>query len=433
MNLTSSLLVLVLNLDLMFALVDCNNFYASCERVFNPKLKGKPIVVLSNNDGCVIARSQEAKDIGVPMAAPAFKYKDLFSRYNVNIFSANFTLYGDMSHRVMKILSEYVPEMEIYSIDEAFLSLDLKYHNLTAYCTEIRERILKSTGIPVSIGIGPTKTLAKICSHLAKKASGVFNWNEVADKDKLLSATPVGEIWGIGWKTAPKLNSHGIYSALQLKNCNSMWLRKMFSITILRTQTELKETPCLLLENVHAPRKNIMSSKSFGKRVTSLEELREAVATYTSRGCEKLIEQKSAASHIYVSIKTNKHNPNLPYYFNYRIMSLNSHSWYVPDFINAAFRGLDEIYKEGYFYKKATIMLLGIVPQAQIQFNLFQDNEHIDKTYKINKAVSRINYEFGGEFIKYAATGMNQNWRMKKEKCSKRFTTKWEELLTIKI
>jgi DNA polymerase V len=417
----------------MFALVDCNNFYASCERVFDPGLKNRPIVVLSNNDGCIIARSNEAKKIGIPMGAPVFQAKNLIDKYNVKLCSANFSLYGDISSRVMRILAEAFPDIEIYSIDEAFLALDkLKVVSLTEYCSNVRELILRSTGIPVSIGIAPTKTLAKICSHIAKKSSKVSNWNEIEDKDKTLKETSVEEIWGVGYRTSKKLNAFGVYTALDLRDKGDMWVRKQFNVTMLRTVSELKEISCLPLETVFEPRKGIMSSRSFGRPVTKLSELEEAVSTYTSRACEKLIEQGSAAAYIYVSIKTNMHRTDIPQYFQYKIVSLPNTTWYVPDFINAALRGLREIYKPGYRYKKATVMLLGIVPKDQVPLSLF-GNQDFKKIDKINNIITTINREHGSEFIKYAATGIRQQWRMKHEMCSPRYTTRWEEILKIKI
>jgi len=421
----------------MFALVDCNNFYASCEKVFNPKLKNKPVVVLSNNDGCIIARSKEAKDLGIPMGAPAFKVESLFMQYGVKIFSANFTLYGDLSNRIMKILSEYTSNLEIYSIDEAFMSLDfVKPDKLTEYARQIKLRILKGTGISVSIGIAPTKTLCKITNHICKKKpeyEGVLNWNEIINKDLLLEKVPVEEVWGIGHNTAPKLNKYGVYNALQFKSANQLWIRKLFSVTILRILTELNEVKCLPLESIHEPRKGIMSSRSFGKLVETKKELREAVATYICRAAEKLRQQKSAASYVYVSIKTNKHKENQPQYFKYIIIPLKVSTWYVPDLIKAGYKGLDEIFLQGYKYKKATVMLLGIVPQSQVQLNIFHPEYEFQKVTKIMTAIDIINKQHGSEFIKYAATGLKQKWRMKQEKRSPRYTTNINEILKIVV
>ncbi len=418
----------------MYALVDCNNFYASCERVFNPKLIGKPIVVLSNNDGCIIARSQEAKDIGLPMGAPIHELRNMVELHNVQVFSANFQLYGDMSHRVMRILNSYVPQMEIYSIDESFLSmdsLDIKKDYID-FGIKMRTDILKSTGIPVSVGIAPTKVLAKICNHVAKKKtkSGVFYWDSVQDKDAFLKDLPVQEIWGVGRKTSYKLNELGIYNALQFKNCNEMWLRKNFSVTELRIATELKEIPCLNLET-KAPRKNILSSRTFGKPVYTIEGLEEAVSSYITRGSEKLREQGSLASFVYVSIKTNMHRKDLPQYFNYAIVATKCPTAYNPDLIKTGFAALHSIFKPGFRYKKATIMLLGLVPDSQAPLDLFESDDTYNKKMSLMKQFDNLNATYGREVVKYASSGLKQPWRNKKEMCSPQYTTNWEHLLRV--
>jgi len=420
----------------MYGLVDCNNFYASCERVFNPKLVGKPVIVLSNNDGCIIARSQEAKDIGIPMGAPLFKARDLIEKHNVKSFSANFQLYGDMSHRVMNILNSYAPQMEIYSIDEAFLSMDSAniIKDYSDYGVKIRQDILRSTGLPVSIGIAPTKSLAKICNHHAKKktTSGVFYWNDVKDKNIFLKNLPVKEIWGVGYRTSYKLNELGIYNALQFRDCNEMWLRKNFSVTELRICTELKEIPCLELESNHESKKNIMSSRSFGRPVETLKELEEAVSVYITRGAEKLREQKSLASYVYVSIKTNKFREELPQYFNYIITPTNSPTAYNPDLIKTGLDGLKQIYRPGFKYKKATIMLLGLMPDAEAPLGLFFNNTDYHKKKELMNRFDSLNNQYGREVIKYASNGIKQEWRTKKELCSPRYTTNWEDLLVVR-
>ena len=424
----------------MFALADCNNFYASCERVFQPKLIGKPIVVLSNNDGCIIARSQEAKDIGIPMGAPVFKASELIEKHDVKVFSANFTLYGDMSHRVMRILNEYIARMEIYSIDEAFLAFDGKVieRDFTEYGLKIRGDVLKSTGIPVSIGIAPTKVLSKICNHHAKKnksTKGVFSWTSLDSERKkaeFLHHLPVGEVWGIGYRTTYKMNELGIYNALQLRDANQMWLRKNFSVSEQRISTELRETSCLPLENTGEPRKNIMSSRSFGRPVETIEELEEAVSVYITRGAEKLREQKSLATYVYVSIKTNKHRPELPQYFNYVILPTEYPTAYNPDLIKTALKALRQIYKLGFKYKKATIMLLGLMPDESSPLNLFVNDEEFKLKKNLMGRFDSLNSKYGREVIKYASTGVKQGWRDKRESCSPQYTTNWNELLKIK-
>lgn len=417
----------------MIALVDCNNFYASCERAFNPKLRNKPIVVLSNNDGCVIARSSEAKKY-IPMGAPAFKFKEEFERHDIQVYSANFTLYGDISGRVMRIMNSYVPDLEVYSIDEAFLDLKGIKGSLNNYCKIIRGDVLKSTGIPVSIGIAPTKTLAKICNHYAKdnkETGGVFFWSDLKNKDDFLKKLPVEHIWNIGYRSSGKLNLNGIYNAYQLKNSNPSFIRSILSVTGLRTVTELNEVPCFKLEDNTEPRKGITSSRSFGKAVFKLEHLEEAVSTYTSRAWEKLMEQESACSHIYVSIVTNRHK-DTPQYYNSIVLPLTVGTWYLPDLIKTAVKGLRLIYKEGFYYKKATVMLLGITQRDEVNLSLIKPNYDFSKYNNLMKAIEKINRNEGSEFIKYASTGITQSWREKKQMRSPKYTTSWNELLTVK-
>lgn len=271
----------------MFALIDCNSFFASCEKVFNPALKDEPVVVLSNNDGCVVARSKEAKKFKLPTGIPFYKVKPILEKNDVKIFSANFVLYGDLSHRIMTILREYSPQVEVYSIDEAFLNLDsLTLKDSTQYCVEIRKRIVQCTGIPVSIGIAPTKTLAKLCNHVAKhQSTGVFNWKESRNKDELLKSIPIEEVWGVGWRLTERLNREGIYNTLQLRDANEHWIRRGFSVTLLRTISELKEIGCIGM-STYEPRKQIVSSRSFGKSVDTLDQIKQAVADFTAMACE---------------------------------------------------------------------------------------------------------------------------------------------------
>lgn len=416
----------------MIALADCNNFYASCERAFNPKLRNKPIVVLSNNDGCVIARSSEAKKY-IPMGAPAFKYKEEFERYEIYVFSANFTLYGDISGRVMRILQSYVQEMEIYSIDEAFLSM-IGFNDPVEYCRKMRSEVLRSTGVPVSIGIAPTKTLAKLCNHYAKDnkdTGGVFRWSDLENKETYLKKLPVEKIWNVGRQSTAKLNINGIYSAYQLMNANETWIRNEFSVVGLKTVSELKEIPCFKFEDNGEPRKGITSSRSFGRAVTDLANLEEAVATYISRAWEKLMEQKSACSHVYVSIITNRHK-DTPQYYNSITMPLTVSTWYLPDLIDAALKGLRQIYKKGYSYKKASTMLLGIYQRGDVNLSLIKPDYDFKKVDNLMKAIEKINKKEGSEYIKYASTGLKQVWRERKDMKSPKYTTSWNELLTVR-
>lgn len=420
----------------MIGLLDCNNFYASCERVFNPKLINRPMVVLSNNDGCIVARSKEAKELKIPMGEPIHKCKDIVEAYNVAVFSANFTLYGDMSRRVMSVLKEEVKDIEIYSIDEAFIKfpkwLDKKSLEFKIkYVRDIRDKVTRYTGIPVSIGVAPNKTLSKICNHVAKKDTGVFLWEEIKDSDNFLKQLPVSEVWGIGFKTTLKLNSYGIYSSIQLRDCNRLWLKKNFSITEVRIADELKELTCLTRSDEVSYRKQILSSRSFGRPVTTYQELEEAVSSYISIAGEKLRSQRSLCSYIYVSIKTNKFNPNIPQYFNYHISSLKEPSDFNPELIKAGINSLKNIYKKGYLYKKASVMLLGITSSDNRQLYFNTALKDIDKKGDLMKRFDNINRKYGREVIKCASSGTQRKWQMKKRYYSNQYTTDIDEVIKV--
>ncbi|MBN1902493.1 Y-family DNA polymerase, partial [Candidatus Sumerlaeota bacterium] len=358
----------------IFALVDCNNFYASCERVFNPRFEGKPVVVLSNNDGCVIARSEEAKAIGVKMGQPAFQSEGLFKKHGVLVFSSNYSLYGDMSDRVMETLEQFTSDIEVYSIDEAFLALPYDAsEEITNHARDIRQTVKKWTGIPVSIGIGSTKTLAKIASKIGKKnpsLKGVFNIAEHERMDEILGKFPVGDIWGVGPRYEAFLKKHGINTALQLKNSSDAWVKKHMSVMGLRTVMELRGVPCFSLEEMPVPKKGIMSSRSFGRPVESLDELKEALASYTACAAEKLRSQNSAASILHVFLMTNRFKKNEPQYYSSSTTVLPIPSSYTPEMIRFAQEQLEKIYKSGYRYKKIGVFLAEIVSQDRIQLNL---------------------------------------------------------------
>jgi DNA polymerase V len=415
----------------MVGLVDCNNFFASCERVFNPKMIGKPVVVLSSNDGCVIARSEEAKKAGIPMGIPAFKAQPLFAKNKVQVFSANFSLYGSLSKKIMRNLKNFSPKVEIYSIDEAFLNLDHAAANLTAFALDMRGKVMKATGVPISIGIAETKTLAKLASHRAKQHGGVFEWCSLQNEDEELKKIPVEEVWGVGWKSGPKLNSLGIYSVFQLKNANQSWMKQTFGINMLRTITELNKTPCIYLHTNEDFRKGIMSSQMFGENIESFEKLSEAVSSYTSRACLKLRNQKSVASHIYVFIKS-KYVKNQNQYYSSQVTALPGLSSNTGDFIKAALQALEGIYKPGYLYKKAGVMLTGIVPESQAQISLSHSERLKQKSDKIMHGIDEINSRYGRDFIRYASSGIKREWQAKKRMSSPKYTTSWNELLTIR-
>jgi len=414
----------------LFALVDCNNFYASCERVFSPKLAGKPVIVLGNNDGIVVARSNEAKALGIPMGVPAFKFQPLIRRHDVQVFSSNYALYGDMSQRVMETLSQFSPDIEVYSIDEAFLSLTGFVHqNLTDYGHKIRATVKQWTGLPVSVGIAETKTLAKIANHHAKrstKSAGVFNLTTWPDRDSLLAKVPIEDVWGIGPAHARRLNRYGITTAIDLRNADDQWIRKQMGVVGLRTVQELRGLSCLPLEQCPPPKQGITCSRSFGRPVTTLAEMREAVAAYTARAAEKLRGDQLAASALTVFLTTNPFKDE-PQYSNALTLRLPVATDATPELLRVALKGVVAIYREDFRYKKAGVMLLGLVPVGQVQANLF-DHADRERSKRLMRAVDSLNARDGAGTVRFAASGLIQQWRTQFARRSPAFTTNWRDL-----
>jgi DNA polymerase V len=423
------------NRNELFALIDCNHFYVSCERAFRPELYGKPVGILSNNDGCIVALSPELKAMGVERGTPYFKIKPLVKKKGVTIFSSNYALYGDMSFRVMSILSNYSPEIEIYSIDEAFLSLTGMYlEDMTEYGHKIRDTIRQCTGIPVSVGIAPTKTLTKIANKIAKKnkkSGGVYLLLDPELRDKRLKETPVDDIWGIGYRYTKMLKQNGIDTAWQLMRKSNDWIRAKMTIVGLKTVEELRGNSCLDMELINEPKKGIISSKSFGQPVTSYEEIREAAAAYCITAVNKLQSQRSLARRILLFVTTNPFK-NEPQYANYREMKLSGYSAYTPDFIKTAGVILKEIYRDGYRYKKVGVMLSDIIPEEEAPLDLFEIPYPEDRRAQIMHCIERINRKWGPEAITFSAAGIKQEWQMRREMLSPRYTTSWNELLRVK-
>lgn len=412
----------------LIALVDCNNFFVSCERVFNPKFLNKPVVVLSSNDGCVVARSKEAKKLGVPMGAPAFQYANLFHAHRMAVLSSNFFLYGDMSERVMQTLASFSPDLEIYSIDEAFIPLVSASPEKIAQ--EMRQKVLKWTGIPVSIGLAQTKTLAKIANYLAKnfpEKEGVCVLSEGIDG--ILDRFPVEEVWGIGRKTAAFLKKHGIFTAKEFKDAEDGWIKKHLTVVGLRMAWELRGIRCFELHEEHAPKKSIMTSRSFGQPVLTEESLGEAVSAFTARAAEKLRSQKSVAHYLEVFIMTSPHHP-AGYYANQARMILSEPSAYTPELITCAKKCLKGIFKEGLHYKKAGVLLGGIIPDSCYQADLFTPRQSTKKQ-AVMDLIDQMNSK--SSVIRFAAEGIKKEWKTKKERCTPHYTTNWSELLTIRI
>jgi DNA polymerase V len=416
------------------ALVDCNNFYVSCERLFRPELEGRPVVVLSNNDGCIIARSNEAKALGIPMGAPYFKYRPLLEKNEVEVFSSNYALYGDLSQRVMVILQQLEPEVEIYSIDEAFLHLP---HNGAASLRDqglaLRRRIKQYVGIPVSIGMGATKTLAKIANRIAKKNpvhGGVFDLTACGDPDCRLAGVPVADIWGIGRRHAEKLNQQGVFTALDLKSRDDEWIRRRLTVTGLRTAMELRGVSCIAMDQNPAPRKSVICSRSFRKPVSALTDLREAVSSYVSTAAEKLREEGLAAANLHVFVRTSPHRPDLPQHAESLLVRLPQPTASTPLLIGAALRGLDRIYKPGHGYQKAGVMLTELTRGEMIQQDLFHRPPKEDGA--VMAALDAINSRWGRNTLQYASSGLAKPWRMSQERKSRSYTTSWQELPKVK-
>jgi len=422
----------------LFALVDCNNFYASCERVFDPSLENQPVAVLSNNDGCIIARSNEVKALGIPMGAPMFKYKDKLKAHKVRIFSSNYTLYGDMSGRVMGVLADSVPEIEIYSIDEAFLDLSsyTTHHDIEELAQQIRTKVKQWTGIPVSVGIGNTKTLAKLANRIAKKSEGgVFRLDSSSDPyqhDLLFEQINVGDVWGVGRAHSKSLPRIGINTALDLKNSNAEALRQRYSVVLMRTVRELQGHSCIPLEDAPAPKKGTAVTRSFGKAVTTKKELIEAVSTYASRGGEKLRKAHQAVMVIQVFWHTGRFDPETPcQYWSYTI-DLREHTSDSRVLVKAVVEKVHQHYEPGHKLKKAGIMLMNLVPDSQIQTSLFSAIENNQESSKLMSAMDAINAKFGKETIKLASSGIERKWTLKAEMRSPRYTTMWDELPIVK-
>ena len=416
----------------MFALIDCNNFYASCERVFNPKLIGKPIVVLSNNDGCVIARSNEAKPF-VPMGAVAFKFKDIFKQYNITVFSSNYPLYGDMSQRVMNILSSFSPDIEVYSIDEAFLQFKgYENYNLDTYGLEMITKVKQFTHIPISVGIAPTKALSKVANKIAKKfaerTNGVYVIDTEEKRIKALKWTKIEDVWGIGRQISKKLKAIKINTAYDFTQLHDDYVRKQFSVVGLRLKQELEGKSVLGLDEVKT-KKNIATTRSFAKNLTELKDLKERVSTFASSCAEKLRKQKSCCNALMVFVHTNRYKKDQAQYSRNIVVKLPFASNSDITLSQYANKALETIYKQGYAYKKAGVIVMGIVPQHTIQQNLFE-NEN-PKHHYLMKTVDKLNSRLGAKKVKLANQNIQKTWIMRQEKLSKRYTTDWNELLEV--
>lgn len=418
----------------MIALIDCNNFYASCERVFDPLLEGKPVVVLSNNDGCAIARSNEAKALGIPMGAPAFQWEVFFRNNGVNVFSSNYALYGDMSCRVMNILSAFSPDVEIYSIDEAFLKLvGFENFDLKGYALQMKQMVFKKTGIPVSVGMAPTKALAKIANKIAKKfpiqTGGVHIMESEQSRIKGLKWTKIGDVWGIGRQYEKRLEAINVRTALDFISLPDAYVRKEFSVVGLRLKKELEGMATLDLETVKK-KKAIATTRSQKKNIADLKKMEERIATYAASCAGKLRRQGSAANIVYIFIRTNANRPDLAQYGRSIAVSLPYPSNSSITIVKYALKGLRTIFRKGFEYKKLGVIVMGIVPDCARQLNFFhnEDARHIE----LMRVMDKINRREGAQLVALAAQDIGKRCKMKRERLSKFYTTKWNDILCVK-
>lgn len=418
-------------------LVDCNNFFVSCERVFDPYLRDRPVVVASNNDGCMVARSNEAKALGLPMGAPIFKFRDIVNKNRVIIKSSNFTLYGDLSKRVMQTIASDIEHIEIYSIDEAFIDLSSLAKradtSLTDYGVRMRAKVYKWTGIPTSIGIAPSKTLCKIASEVAKKSDkGVFNLYELSlsEFENLLMQTPVEDIWGVGRQLRVHLTDLGINSAYQLSRSDIGFIRKKFGVMGVRMVLELQGQPSHILNETKKSKKGISSTRMFGRKVTKLEELEEAITYHTTLACEKLRKQGCTAQYISLFLSTGKYSDE-GYYRPSAVLKLDQPSFDTRVFVQKAVQGLRTIYNPRLSYKKSGVYISGIAPIADTQLNIFIEDDS-EKRAKVMYAIDKINQKWGDSVLRIASEGFTHSWQSKRARMSNRFTTNWNELAIVR-
>jgi len=420
----------------LFALVDVNNFYVSCERVFQPKLEGLPMVVLSNNDGCAVARSAEVKALGIKTGTPWFQMEEIAKKHGIQAYSSNYTLYGDMSNRVVQVLRTFTPSLEVYSIDESFLRIETllkSYSSPSNLGQVIKEKIKSTTGLPVCVGMGESKTLAKLANYLAKKHSqfsGVCDISTMPKEElyQWMTETPVGEVWGIGRQIAKRLQAMKIQTVFDLLQASPQLMRQQFGVVMERLCYELRGVSCLQLEEVAPAKQQIVSSRSFGQLVTSLTALTESVATHTARGAEKLRGQHSVTGALTIFIQTNPFKQNEPQHHQSISVPLSDPTDNTLTLTTAAIAGLKQIYQSGFRYKKAGVIFSLLADKPTVQQSLFDDIEVKGKSAGLMKALDSINSRFGNAVIRSAATGTTQAWQMRSDKRSPNYTTRWDEL-----
>lgn len=414
----------------MYVLIDCNNFYASCERLFRPDLRDAPILVLSNNDGCVIARSNESKALGIAMGEPFFRIKALCKQHKVHVFSSNYTLYGDLSHRVMMTIADAWPHLEIYSIDEAFLDISaLPPGQHDSFCVALHKRILKETGIPTSIGIGCTKTLAKIANHLSKKVFKTPVFNVTSQRETLLKQIAIGDVWGVGRQWSKKLINRGIYTAFDFASINAQMLKKQFNVVLMRTALELNGISCMGLEEAK-PKQSIQSARSFGKMQTDFEAIAQALSSHCARAAEKMRHEGLVAQSLHVFVHTNRFREDLAQHFQSLERGFINPTDDVRIITKCAKKCLSRLFKKGYHYKKVGVCLEALIPKNPRQLDMFHQPsaEAYEKTEQLMSAFDAINQKFGQSTIRLASEGFSKPWAMLAQIKSPAYTTRWADL-----
>lgn len=419
----------------LFALVDCNNFYASCERVFNPSLNGKPVAVLSNNDGCVIARSNEAKALGIPMGAPAFKYQSVFEKQNIKVFSSNYALYGDMSQRVMNTLSQFTPDVEVYSIDEAFLKFSgFDYYKLDDYVRQIKSTVDRNTGIPVSIGVAPTKALSKIANKIAKKfadrTGGVYVMQTEEQRLKALKWLDIDNVWGIGKQHASRLKAKKVFKAYDFTQLNDDWVRKQMSVVGLRLKKELEGEPTLDLEDV-TNKKAIATTRSFDKQYSDYDVIRERISSFAISCGEKLRRQKRQCRLIHVFLRTNKFRHDLAQYHRSTVVKIDYPTDSSIDLVKYAVKALDRLYKPEYQYKKAGVIVMELQPENTEQLNFFTTKN--PRHAQLMQHIDYLNKSIGPHKVKLGSQDLGRIWKMRQERLSQRYSTTINESIIVNV
>jgi DNA polymerase V len=416
----------------MYALIDCNNFFVSCERVFNPALNNRPVVVLSNNDGCVISRSNEAKALGIKMGVPFYQIKDLVKQYNMGVYSTNFTLYGDMSDRIMNTLRNLVSDIEVYSIDEAFLHLH-GIEDVASYSKHIVRTVIKNTGVPVSIGVAPTKTLGKVANHFAKKYKAYHNVCIIDSEEKRIKAlqkTPISDVWGIGRRHTKMLEYYGLNTAYDLTQKSRSWVRSKMTVIGERTWLELQGTPCIEKEESSAKKQQICTSRSFGYPITAYNNLLEAIASLASLCVVKLRKQKTVAKAVYIFVQTDRFEEDV--YKSSKVVSLSFYTSDTAEIIGYCRQALDSIYLPNLEYKRAGVVLIDIIPEEYALRDFF-DNKDRSKQQRLNQTLDEINKKNGHATVKLAVEGNGYSENVRQEHLSKRFTTNLNDLIEIKV